>query len=429
MSAPPPSAARTSRTERTKRTVRITVVVLFAAWLVDYADRLVITLALPAIGKEFDLSRGQQGLVVSAFFLAYALCQIPGGLLADRFGAQRVTCWALLSWSVFTALTGFAWSFAVLLVLRFAFGAAEGIFPPASMKVLVERTTPEERMGANGLIMSSNALAAVLTPLAVAPLIAAFGWRSAFFSTAALGVFVLVAVRMWLPAPLARTRAETPTIRHGLRQMLRKGVLWRFATMMFGYSTIMWGLSTWIPSYLNDVRGISLTSAGALAAIPALAAALATVVGGRLADRLGGHHRKVILPAMAVAALALPLMAYSASLTGFVAFVTVAACATSLAYMPIFAVPLRGLDPAHVGVGSAVIVLGGQVAGMTAPPVMGVLADTFSFEVAFAFLVLGAVIVAVMSLATPQDAESFRTALGTFDHEPDRSPLSTEQPS
>ncbi|WP_329124350.1 MFS transporter [Streptomyces sp. NBC_01353] len=421
MSAPPPS------TVRARRTVRITIVLLFAAWLVDYADRLVINLVLPSIGEEFDLGRGQQGLVVSAFFLAYALCQIPGGLLADRFGAQRVTCWALLSWSVFTALTGFAWSFAVLLVLRFAFGAAEGIFPPASMKVLVERTTPEERMGANGLIMSSNAVAAVITPLAVAPLIAAFGWRSAFFSTAALGVFVLVAVRMWLPAPPAGTDPETPAVRNGLRLMLREGVLWRFALMLFGYSTIMWGLTTWIPSYLNDERGIPLASAGALVAIPALASALATVVGGRLVDRLGGHHRKIVVPAMTVAAIALPLMSYSASLTGFVVFATVAACAASLAYMPIFAVPLRGLDPRHVGVGSAVIVLGGQIAGMVAPPVMGVLADAFSFQVAFAFLVLGAVIVAVTSLVTPQDADSFRSALRAAHHHSDPPSLTTEQ--
>lgn len=420
MSAPPAS------TVRARRTVRITIVLLFAAWLVDYADRLVINLVLPSIGEEFDLNRGQQGLVVSAFFLAYALCQIPGGLLADRHGAQRVTCWALLSWSLFTALTGFAWSFAVLLVLRFAFGAAEGIFPPASMKVLVERTTPEERMGANGLIMSSNALAAVLTPLAVAPLVAAFGWRSAFFSTAALGVFVLVAVRLWLPAPLVGTGPEAPAVRDGLRSMLREGVLWRFALMLFGYSTIMWGLTTWIPSYLNDERGVPLASAGALVAIPALASALATVVGGRLVDRTGGRHRGIVVPAMTVAAIALPLMASSASLTGFVVFATVAACAASLAYMPIFAVPLRGLDPGHVGVGSAVIVLGGQIAGMIAPPVMGVLADAFSFQVAFAFLVLGAVIVAVTSLVTPQDAASFRAALRVT-HEPGPASLTTEQ--
>ncbi|MEU0402138.1 MFS transporter [Streptomyces sp. NPDC006197] len=391
-----------------RRTVRLTVVLLFAAWLVDYADRLVINLVLPSIGAEFDIDRTRQGLVVSAFFLAYALCQIPGGLLADRFGGRRVTLWALLSWSVFTALTGFAWSFAVLLALRFAFGAAEGVFPPASMKVLVERTPSEERSSANGTVMSSNALAAVITPLVVAPLVAAFGWRSAFWSTAALGVLALVAVRLWLPAPLPRAE-DAGAPRPALRAVLRKGVLWRFALMMFGYNTIVWGLNTWVPSYLSEEHGVSLTEAGALVAVPALGAALATVLGGRLSDRLGGRHRLIIVPGMAVAAVALLLMANTPSLTGFVVLGTVAVFAASLAYMPIFAVPLAGLTPEYVGVGSAVIILGGQVAGMVAPPVMGALADAFSFHVAFGFLVLGAVIAAVMACLTPQDADAFRT--------------------
>jgi predicted MFS family arabinose efflux permease len=390
---------------------------LFAAWLADYADRLVINLVLPSVGAEFSLSHGEQGLLVTAFFLAYALCQIPGGMLADRFGGQRVACWALLVWSVFTVLTGFAWSFAALLVVRFVFGAAEGIFPPAAMKVLVERTSPKERMGANGLIMSSNALAAVLVPVVIGPLIVAFGWRSAFFSAAALGVFVLVALRMWLPAPLPRTdegpKERSAVARSALKQLLRSGTLWRFAAMMFGYSAIIWGLNTWLPTYLSEVRGISLTSVGALAAAPALSAALATVAGGRLVDRLGGHHRRIVVPAMAVSALALPLMAASPSLTGFIVFGTIVSASTSLAYMPIFAVPLRGLSPENVGVGSAVIVFGGQLAGIVVPPAMGVLADAFSFEVAFGCLVLGALISAAMALLTPQDAASFRTAMGT----------------
>ncbi|MGW6400715.1 MFS transporter [Streptomyces sp. NPDC055134] len=398
-----------------RRTVRITIVLLFTAWLVDYADRLVINLILPSLGAEFDLSRGQQGLIVSVFFLAYALCQIPGGMLTDRYGAQRITLWALLAWSVFTALTGFAWSFAVLLVMRFAFGAAEGIFPPASLKVLVERTTPEERMGANGLIMSSNALAGVLVPIVVAPLVAAFGWRSAFFSTAALGVFVLVAIRMWLPAPLPRTEPESATAGRRAGGVLRMGVIWRFSAMMFGYSTIVWGLNTWVPSYVGEEYGVPLASVGALVAIPALAAAGAIVIGGRLSDRFGGHHRKVIVPSMTVTAAALLLMTLSTSLTGFVVFGTLASVAASLCYMPIFAVPLGGLAAEDVGVGSAVIILGGQVAGLAVPPVIGVLADAFSFRVAFASLMLGAAIATVMALLTPQDAASFRTATGASD--------------
>ncbi|MFD7923420.1 hypothetical protein ACFV3R_29915 [Streptomyces sp. NPDC059740] len=72
------------------RTTRTTVLLLFAAWTVDYVDRQVINLALPSIGTTFGLSHGERGLLVSAFFLAYAAMQIPGGLHGSRRVRRRV---------------------------------------------------------------------------------------------------------------------------------------------------------------------------------------------------------------------------------------------------------------------------------------------------------------------------------------------------
>ncbi|MEV5611932.1 MFS transporter [Streptomyces sp. NPDC052225] len=402
------TSASASTRERLDRSAKITVGLLFAAWLIDYVDRLVINLALPSIGDEFDLSRTQQGIAVSVFFVAYAVCQIPGGMLADRFGAKRVTCWALLIWSVFTALTGLAGSFAILLVVRFLFGVAEGIFPGASMKAVSERTTPGQRMGANGLVQSSNAVAAVVAPLVAAPLIAHFGWRSAFFSVAAVGVFVYAAVRLWLPEPRA---AVTAPPAGGTGAVVRSGTMWAFAGMFFGYDIIVWGLNTWVPSYLNDERGLSLTSAGALAVLPAGAATVAVIAGGRLADRFEGHQRKIVVPAMTVSSLALLLMATASGTVAFVAWMTVAISAASLSYMPIFAVPLRSLPPELTGAAAGLITFGGQLGGVVAPTAMGLLADAAGFGAAFGFLVVGAVIAAVLACLTPQDSVSFRRAL------------------
>lgn len=407
MLAPRTRGSRVRRTAPLSGTARTTVVLLFAAWFIDYADRLVINLVLPSIGDDFDLSRSQQGVVVSVFFLAYAACQIPGGMLADRFGGRRTALWALAAWTVFTALTGLAWSFAALLVLRVLFGMAQGVFPSAAMKVLVERSDPQERMRATGLIFSSNALASVCIPLALAPLIAAFGWRSAYFSVAALGIFVYTAIRLRLPAPLAHQAASAAAApRTETKVLLRWKVLWGFATMMFGYSLIMWGLVTWVPTYLHDERDVDISSAGALMAVPALAGAVATVIGGRLVDRMGGRHRRVVVPAMAFAVVALPAMAYASDLGMFIVLATAAVFAVSLCYMPIMAVPVRGLSAQQIGVASGVMIFGGQVAGIVAPTLMGVLADAFSFQVAFAFLAVGAVLAAVLAWFTPQDTDS-----------------------
>ncbi|MEU8517452.1 MFS transporter [Kitasatospora sp. NPDC048722] len=414
MATPPTTATqappRRERRERLDRTARITVALLFGAWLVDYVDRLVINLALPSIGREFALDRAEQGLAVSVFFLAYALCQIPGGLLADRFGAKRTAGWALLVWSVFTALTGLAASFVLLLVVRFLFGAAEGIFPAAAMKAVSERTTPGQRMSANGLVSSSNALAAVVAPALGAPLIVAFGWRSTFFSIAAVGVLVYAALRLWLPGPTQAAPHTRPGT-GGVRTLLGSGVMWRFAAMFFGYDLIVWGLNTWVPTYLNDERGLSLTGAGAAALVPAVVSALAAVAGGRLADRLGGRHGLVVAPAMAVTSVGVLLMTSVHSPAAFVGWLTLAAAGAGLSFMPIFAVPMRSLPAELAGAGSGMIIFGGQLAGVVAPVVMGALADAVSFRAAFAFLVVGATLAAVLSLTTPQHTEAFLAAL------------------
>jgi MFS family permease len=183
------------------RVARITVALLFLAWLVDYIDRLVITIALPMIGREFHLDKAAQGLILTVFFITYCIFQIPGGLLADRIGARRTMVLAMTAWSAFTALTGVAFNYISLLAIRTVFGITEGIFPGASMKAVSARTRPDQRMTANGLMVCSNPLGAAIAPLVAAPALAAVGWRNSFFIVAVLGVLMAVAVWCWLPAP------------------------------------------------------------------------------------------------------------------------------------------------------------------------------------------------------------------------------------
>ncbi|MFI6028638.1 MFS transporter [Amycolatopsis magusensis] len=380
------------------RTARTTVLLLFAAWTVDYVDRLLVNLALPDIGAEFGLDHTQQGLVLSAFFLAYAVFQIPGGLLADRFGAVRVMLAAVLLWSAFTALTGLVGSFVLLLAVRFLFGAAEGVFPGASIKALSERTEPAQRMTANGWMQSSNAFGVLLAPAIAAPLIAWWGWRGAFAGVAVLGIFVFLALRKWLPAP--RTAVERVDSRS--RDVLLSPVMWRFALMFFGYDVIVWGLSSWVPSYLQTERGLTLTEAGAITALPAVFGGIAVVLGGRWSDRLRGRHRVIILPAMAATAICLVVMAHSEPTALFAVFLTLSGMFAALCYMPIFAVPLRSLPAELAGAGAGLIVFGGQAAGMVIPVVMGALVDGFSYRVAFLSLLAGVVITVLAALTTPQ---------------------------
>lgn len=111
-----------------RRTTTVTVGLLSTIWLIDMVDRVMIGLALPMIGDEFSLSSTQLGGVVSVFAIFYMLGQVPGGMLADRFGPRPLLIVALILWSVFTALTGFAWGLISLMVMRAMFGISQGSF-------------------------------------------------------------------------------------------------------------------------------------------------------------------------------------------------------------------------------------------------------------------------------------------------------------
>ena len=93
--------------------------VLWLCWLFSFLDRMVITIALPFIGDDLNLNATAQGLLLSIFFAGYALFQIPGGMLSDKFGFRRVVSIAVIWWSIFTTLTGFIFSYPLLLLVRF----------------------------------------------------------------------------------------------------------------------------------------------------------------------------------------------------------------------------------------------------------------------------------------------------------------------
>ncbi|MEU9362689.1 MFS transporter [Streptomyces sp. NPDC048301] len=396
---------------RLDRAAKTTVGLLFLAWIVDYIDRLVINLALPHIGTEFGIDRTQQGLVLSAFFFAYASCQIPGGLLADRFGSKKILLWAMLVWSVFTALTGTAWSFAALLVIRVLFGAGQGIFPAAAMKAVAERTGPEERMTASGWISSSNAFGAVVAPLIAGPVIALWGWRMSFYAVAGLGVATFVLVRLLLPP--ARPAAGPETAEGGgTRALLASPPMWLYVGMLFGYGMLAWGLTSWVPSYLQTERGLSLEKSGLLSALPALFGGVAMILSGRCADRVKGRPAILVAPSMAVAGAAVLAMTQAGNLVAFEALLCLAYAACTFCFTPIFAVPLRTLSTRLSGAASGMINFGGQSAGILVPILMGYLADTYSFTVAFAVLGLGAALTSVLALVAPQTSASLHSRLG-----------------
>src|SRR6202163_4985979 len=164
------------------------LVLISLMYLITYLDRVNISTAAPVISKEFGFDKITMGIIFSAFVWAYAMFQVPGGWLGDRFGARNVLTIIVGYWSIMTAATAAASSATSFVVVRFLFGIGEaGAFPGATraMQLWYPR---HERVFVQGVTHSASRLGAAIAPPIVVLIMTALGWRSVFYICGAVGI-------------------------------------------------------------------------------------------------------------------------------------------------------------------------------------------------------------------------------------------------
>ena len=281
----------------------------FALSMLLYVDRVAISTARGPITSELGLSDTQFGWVLSAFALGYALFQTPGGLFVDRFGA-RVTLASVVSlWSVFTALTGLARGYVVLLVYRFLFGAGEAGAYPTCAWAFYNWLPVEERGLAQGINFSGARLGAAFALPAVAWLVGAAGWRVSFYLLGSVG-FIYAAAWWWwfrdLPedhssvsaaerafiverrAAVSKEAAASPL---QFSTIARSADVWIAMGQYFASNFTFFFCLTWLFPYLQRTYGLQATQAGLLSSAPLIGGALGNWVGGTMVDVLYRHGR------------------------------------------------------------------------------------------------------------------------------------------
>lgn len=288
--------------------------------IITYIDRVCISQAAPEIRKDLGLSELQMGAVFSAFTLAYALFEIPGGWLGDRFGPRSVLMKVVAMWSIFTAATGAAWSYTSMLVCRFLFGVGEaGCFPNVT-KIFTIWLPSGERVRAQGILWLSARWGGAFTPLLVAAVLAVVSWRLAFVLFGLLGVIWAVAFYRWFrdkpsehpsvnAAELAlMDGAEINAPGHGSMpwgKLVASPTVWLLWLQYFCMSYGWYFYITWLPTYLREARSVSLEKSALLAGLPLFFGGIGCFVGGWLAKRFAESWGSVIWARRVVACVGL----------------------------------------------------------------------------------------------------------------------------
>ncbi|WP_052404801.1 MFS transporter [Bacillus rubiinfantis] len=366
---------------------KVILFLLFSSNLISAMDRFIINYGIVPISEEFQLDATSTGLILSIFFLGYAIMQIPGGWLSDKFGARIVILVSVFSFSIFTGLTGIAWSFAILVIIRFIFGIGEGSFFPAGGKLIADAIPEERRSKAMSVFLSALTAAGIIAPILATSMMVSIGWRWMFILIGLLGMFIGILnwfflkpkAGMDLPKQVDFTVQQNKTTKGSIKRMLKTPMIWALIIVSFSHGFISWGLSAWMPTYLVNERGLDLLSLGVLALIPGVTGVLFFLLAGYVIDKQKNGREKWIGAISGVGyAIMVYLMFHAKTITGVIVFQSLIPMFGATLSVIIFSMPIKRLSQEVAGTAIGVVNLGMQVAGFLAPLGMGFIIDAFN---------------------------------------------------
>jgi len=285
---------------------------LFCTSVVTYMDRVNISVTARQMMPALGLTQQEMGWVFSAFVVGYALFQIPGGWLADRWGARAVLTAALIWWSVCTAWTALAASSSLadavgivgaLVTVRFALGMGEAVALPSFNRAVANWVPADSRGFGIGIAIGGIGLGSAVTPPVAAWVMVNWGWQTVFYLSAGLGI--CMGILWWL---LARDRpSDHPWAldRHGVsvtsagqdgkhpvswRWLLRSPAIWWLVLSYSCLGYVAYVYLSWFYLYLVSVRGFDVLKGGLYASAPFLAILIACPLGGWVTDRVAATY-------------------------------------------------------------------------------------------------------------------------------------------
>jgi ACS family D-galactonate transporter-like MFS transporter len=390
---------------------------LLLATTINYVDRSNLSIVAPFLSKELGLDPVQMGLLFSAFAWSYAIANLPGGYLVDRFGSRLVYGVAQLAWSAATLAIGLVNGFAALLALRFAVGLAEAPAFPVNNRVVSTWFPQCERGRATSVYSSGQYIgSALLSPL-LFWMATHHGWRSVFWFTGIAGILSAIVWFSVYREPRESRRAnaeELEVIAAGgaltamaprehvswpqVLRLLRERQVWALGLGKFAVMSSVYFLLTWFPTYLVRERGLTSLKAGAATSLPYIAATIGVLIGGVWSDwllRRGAGisaARKIPIVSGFLGASCIILVNYTEGSALALTILTLAYFAqgiSSNSWSIIAEVAPRNL----MGMCGGIINFAGHLAGIVTPIVIGfILRETGSFEWVLAFVSLASIV-------------------------------------
>ena len=383
---------------------------LFALTAINYADRVALSVAATPVAQEFGLDKVEVGYLLSSFLWAYVFCLIPVGLLVDRFGGKIVNACGIGLWSLATVCTGLAPSHLIVMASRIVMGMGESTSWPASNRIIREWFPAGERAFANAIFGAGAAAGPAVGAVGISAIVAAWGWRWGFIAAGSVGFVWLLLWWIFFDHP-ERVRWLRPDERDKILRerdgefavhvaVQPSSSLWYLLTLRSTWGLFLtqgcevyggYMLLTWLPSYLQQAKGLSVMNAGMLTAIPFGVASVLGVGLGRLSDVLltprtvSDGNRRIMIAVMLAGAstlMIIPLINQLWLIIVLLAAMRAMGMAGSALNFALVTDLVR--NRSDIGKVTSTTVVGGNTFGLAAPIITGyVVQITGSFDNAF----------------------------------------------
>jgi len=381
---------------------------LFICWVVGFIDKTAINIAIIPISEEFGLSPDHQGMIISAFFLAYSMTQLIGGYLVDRFGARRVLSSAVAVWSLGTAVSGAVSNAVGLAAARAVTGAGEAVFPAGGSVAITEHFEKSQMARAKSVLQSGASVGFAVGSIVITALIAAHSWQMMFYVLGAVGLLLSVALFYVMKPtndqPVVKEKVEKVSEKKRIGALLKNSLTWKITLVYFFTNIVFWGLQSWLPSYWVKVKGMSMVQMGAYSMIPPALGFISFLTCGWLLDRFFHQKEKyLICIGSAVSAVFIYLMANEESIPLAFAYLSVSNVFLNAISISVFVSIMKHFPQNTVGTATGLINSLAQLGSFASPMLIGAVlsATNQNYGIAFSVIVGCAVIVCAIATTFP----------------------------
>lgn len=383
------------------------VALLVAGVVINYVDRGNLSVAAVDVMQDLDIKPGAMGVLLSSFFWTYALFQLPCGYFLDRFGLKRTYAIAFLLWSLSSAAIGFAQTFEQVLILRLILGVGEAVVTPASIAFIRTNFAEHERGLPTAVFVGGMMMGPAIGTLFGGLLLEAVGWRSLFIWTGLAACVWVVPWMLIVREPPARDSIETKVpVPAVLASLLHWGLFWCVSIGAVFYSYFWYFCLNWLPSYFLLAWKLSPSQMAVATAVPLAFMVVLSLFSGRIADRLIRRGRNPLRVRAVFAAAGFCggtcLFLLPAATTTWQAFAVllVSLGSVGVASANYWALTQSAVPAVLIGRAIAYQNTLGNVGGISAPLISGILIGTSSNFFASIWLAAAAILVAGLSYAT-----------------------------